>query len=88
MSEHSAEKDVPECDCESLGGRFGAHRAECPWQVAYEAQLAAESDAAALQRLRDLLDRTEADARAHQHLARLSVREIRECVFPPGVGES
>lgn len=30
------------CDCESMGGRFGAHRPECPWQVAFEAQLADE----------------------------------------------
>lgn len=39
-----AESDVPACDCESMGGRFGSHRPECPWQVAFEAQLAAESD--------------------------------------------
>lgn len=31
-----------ECNCESMGGRFGAHRPECPWQVAFEEQLAAE----------------------------------------------
>lgn len=40
--------------------------------------------AGALDRLRELLDRTEADARERQHLARLSVREIREYVFAPG----
>jgi hypothetical protein len=30
------------CTCESMGGRFGGHRDECPWQVAYQAQAAAE----------------------------------------------
>lgn len=38
-------KDVPACDCESMGGRFGSHRPECPWQIAFEAQLVAEKDA-------------------------------------------
>ena len=42
---HSAENGLHECACDSMGGRFGAHRPECPWQVAYEAQLAAEKDA-------------------------------------------
>jgi hypothetical protein len=32
----------PECNCESMGGRFGAHRPECPWQVAFDEQLATE----------------------------------------------
>lgn len=39
-----AENGLPACDCDSMGGRFGAHQPECPWQVAYEAQLAAEND--------------------------------------------
>lgn len=55
----------------------------CAGVVTPPATTAGGRDAAALQRLRDLLDRTQADARANQHLARLSVREIREYVFPP-----
>jgi hypothetical protein len=32
------------CTCESMGGRYGAHRSACPWQQAFEAQLAAEEE--------------------------------------------
>jgi hypothetical protein len=34
------------CTCESMGGRYGAHRSACPWQQAFEEQLAAEERAA------------------------------------------
>lgn len=54
------ENDAPECNCDSMGGRFGAHRPECPWQIAFEAQLAAEDDAGRIIRASDGQDITEA----------------------------
>ena len=42
MVSQSNENDAPECTCESMAGRFGAHRSECPWQIAFEEQLARE----------------------------------------------
>lgn len=33
-----------ECNCESMGGRFGAHRPQCPWQVAFEEEARREQE--------------------------------------------
>ena len=51
------------CDCESMGGRFGGHREECPWQVALQAQAAVEME---YESYRDRRDRDYLAHQAHQ----------------------
>jgi hypothetical protein len=92
----NAENGLPECNCDSMGGRFGSHRPECPWQVAYEAQLIAEKDAlteverrALVRVLCDLTYRgrqlTPAHARALvKHIEPVVVVIVETRTLPPG----
>lgn len=54
MSDRSTEKDA-KCDCDSMGGRFGAHHPECPWQIAFEEQARAEGQTESARRRLHLL---------------------------------